>query len=66
MKHILDEEQAVNTMEIEANVREAFTLLKLIDRVFCEDSLSVMCFDLRLVDRIHKCVERQKATGEPK
>jgi hypothetical protein len=49
--------------EIEAsfeNTREAFRLLDLIDAEFRTDPQSVQCFDLRIVERVRKCVESRK------
>jgi hypothetical protein len=49
--------------EIEAsfdNQREAFRLLKLIDAEFQSDPMSVQCFDLRIVERVRKCVEARE------
>jgi hypothetical protein len=48
--------------EIEAevdNYTEAFRLLRLIDGGFRSDPMSVQCFDLRIVERVRKCVERR-------
>lgn len=36
---------------------EAFSLLKLIDAEFQSDPMSVQCFDLRVVERVRKCIE---------
>lgn len=40
------------------NWQEAFALLGLIDAEFRTDPQSVQCFDLRVVERVRKCVER--------
>lgn len=39
------------------NTREAFELLKLIDAEFQSDPMSVQCFDLRIVERVKRCVD---------
>ena len=39
------------------NWQEAFELLRLIDAEFRSDPMSVQCFDLRIVERVRKCVE---------
>jgi hypothetical protein len=38
------------------NQREAFELLDLINAEFQSDPMSVQCFDLRIVERVKKCV----------
>lgn len=38
------------------NVKEAHTLLDLIDAEFRSDPMSTQCFDLRIVERVRKCV----------
>ncbi len=38
-------------------VEEAFHLLGLVSAEFRSDPMSVQCFDLRIVDRVNKCVE---------
>ena len=43
-----------------ANEEEAFRLLDLIDAEFQTDPTSVQCFDLRIVARVHECIERRK------
>lgn len=35
----------------------AYELLKLIDAEFRTDPMSVQCFDLRVVERVRKCIE---------
>jgi hypothetical protein len=42
------------------NQAEAFRLLKLIDAEFQSDPMSVQCFDLRIVQRVRKCVEARE------
>lgn len=39
---------------------EAYELLKIIDAEFRTDPMSVQCFDLRVVERVRKCI----AAGE--
>lgn len=41
--------------------REAEVLLDLIDAEFRSDPASVQCFDLRIVERVRRCVEALKA-----
>jgi hypothetical protein len=36
---------------------EAYELLKIIDAEFRTDPMSVQCFDLRVVERVRKCIE---------
>jgi hypothetical protein len=43
------------------NDYEAFRLLDLIDAEFRSDPQSVQCFDLRIVERVRRCVETRKA-----
>lgn len=38
---------------------EAFRLLRIIDAEFRSDPMSTQCFDLRIVERVRKCVERR-------
>ena len=38
------------------NDKEAHELLSLINAEFQSDPMSIQCFDLRIVDRIRKCV----------
>ena len=40
--------------------REAEELLGLIDAEFRSDPMSVQCFDLRIVERVRKCVQTLK------
>jgi hypothetical protein len=42
------------------NQEEAFNLLDLINAEFQSDPISVMCFDLSVVDRVRECVARWK------
>lgn len=42
------------------NNREAHILLDLIDAEFRSDPSSTQCFDLRIVERVRKCVEDRK------
>ena len=42
------------------NDREAHALLDLIDAEFRTDPMSVQCFDLRIVDRVRRCVLQRK------
>jgi hypothetical protein len=50
--------QAALAAEVD-NYTEAFQLLKLIDAEFRSDPMSVQRFDLRVVERVRKCVERR-------
>lgn len=43
------------------NDREAHALLTLINAEFQSDPMSVQCFDLRIVERVRLCVEKQQA-----
>lgn len=36
---------------------EAYDLLTIIDAEFRSDPMSVQCFDLRVVERVRKCIE---------
>lgn len=42
------------------NEREAFVLLDLINAEFCTDPNSVTCFDLRVVERVRRCVNARR------
>ncbi len=42
------------------NEREAFVLLDLINAEFCTDPNSVTCFDLRVVERVRRCVDKRR------
>lgn len=42
------------------NNKEAHALLALINAEFQSDPMSVQCFDLRIVQRVKECVERQE------
>ena len=54
-------EKAARELEAEfTNQTEAFTLLGLIAAEFKSDPMSVQCFDLRIVERVHQCVEKHK------
>lgn len=46
------------------NDREAHDLLAIIDAEFRSDPLSVQCFDLRIVDRVRRCVALQKQSAK--
>lgn len=47
-------------MYTEENIREAFTLLDLINAEFQSDPLSTQCFDRRIVERVKKCMENYR------
>ena len=42
------------------NAREAFALLNLIHAEFQSDPTSVQCFDLRIVERVKRCIEERR------
>ncbi len=42
------------------NTTEAFRLLGLINAEFQSDPMSVQCFDMRIVERVKKCVEARE------
>ncbi len=44
-------------LELEA---EAFRLLDLINAEFSSDPRSVQCFDLRIVERVRRCVDQRR------
>lgn len=46
--------------ERKANNTEAHALLAIIDAEFTSDPHSVQCFDLRIVERVRRCVELRK------
>lgn len=46
------------------NIEEAFTLLGLISAEFQSDPSSVACFDLRIVERVKRCVESRTTAIE--
>jgi hypothetical protein len=46
-------------LQYAANVREAMTLLVLIDAEFRSDPMSVQCFDLSIVERVRVCVAKR-------
>lgn len=43
------------------DAREALVLLDLIDAEFQSDPMSVQCFDIRIVRRVHALVEKYRA-----
>lgn len=45
------------------NLKEALVLLDLIDSEFRSDPKSTQCFDQRIVDRVHRCVEDAENLG---
>lgn len=47
-------------MDDQENRREAYALLDLINAEFTTDPTSTQCFDLRIVERVRACVEKQK------
>lgn len=49
----------------DADNREAFELLELIDAEFQSDPTSVAPFDLRIVQRIRELVDRWQSAGRP-
>jgi hypothetical protein len=48
-----------------ADAKEAFTLLDLINAEFQSDPTSVQCFDLRIVERVNRCVIAHKPWAAP-
>lgn len=43
---------------------EAYELLKVIDAEFRTDPMSVQCFDLRIVEKVRKCIDAGKRLNE--
>lgn len=66
IEHVLHDSTRCYYGDEAGNQAEAFLLLDLIDAEFQSDPTSTQCFDLRIVERVKKCVHDWKLLEDDK